>query len=79
MQINTSWQKVRVFWSTYSDLACTLWVFPGEGDATNARFQRRPDADAHHGAVYGRPPAVAMETAGHRHDGQVSAALGRAR
>lgn len=60
----------------YSDLACTRWVFPGEGDATDARLKRRPNADAHNGTVYGRPPAVPMETTGHGHDGQVSAALG---
>lgn len=51
-------------------------VFPGEGDAPDERLERRPDVDAHNGAVHGRPSSVAMETAGHRHDGQVPAALG---
>ena len=71
-----SWKDSNDWCSTHSDSNCALRVFPGAGDATNARLQRRPNADAHNGTVYGGPSSVAMETAGHGHDGQVSAAVG---
>lgn len=70
------YQMDEVLWVTHSDKACACWVSPGQGDAANAGLERCPNADTHHGTVYGRPPAVAVETAGYRHDRQVSAAVG---
>lgn len=81
--VDAAWKEVKdhvgYMQRLTSATLCLGRVFPGAGDAADARLQWRSHADTHHGAVHGRPATLAVEAAGHRHDGQVSAAVGRTR